>query len=190
MEERVESLIQKVGLTEGISLRYPHELSGGQRQRISIARALAVCPQIFIADEPLSSLDVSIQAQIVNLLKDLQQEMNLTCLFISHDLSVMRHLTHRMAVMYLGSIVETGNTEAIYQNPRHPYTQALFSSIPTLGKEKIKRIPLKGEIPSPQARPSGCCFRTRCPISRPDCAIAVPQLMSLTENHEVACPYV
>ncbi|MBN2145653.1 MAG: ATP-binding cassette domain-containing protein [Candidatus Aureabacteria bacterium] len=189
-QERVDSLMEKVGLSPEYGRRFPHELSGGQRQRICIARVLAVSPQIIIADEPLSSLDVSIQAQIVNLLRDLQEDLNLTYIFISHDLSVMKYLANRIAVMYLGTFVEIGETDEVYQNPRHPYTQALFSSIPDLKDEKIKKNTLKGEIPSPQYRPTGCCFRTRCPIARSECSIAVPQLMRFSDNHDVACPYV
>jgi oligopeptide/dipeptide ABC transporter ATP-binding protein len=189
--ERVMELLGKVGLSSEQAQRYPHEFSGGQRQRIGIARALATNPRIVIADEPVSALDVSIQAQVINLMEDLQGEFNLSYLFIAHDLSVVRHASDRIAVMYLGHIVEVGPSEAIYHDPQHPYSKALLSAVPRPDPDlnRDRRIHLKGEIPSPMNKPSGCVFRTRCPIARPECAESVPPLVEKAARL-VACPWV
>ena len=191
-KERVVSLLGKVGLTAEQSNRYPHEFSGGQRQRIGIARALATRPRIIIADEPVSALDVSIQAQVINLMQDLQDEFKLSYLFIAHDLSVVRHISDRIAVMYLGHIVEVGPAEVIYKTPLHPYSKALLSAVPRPDPEAAvdqRRIRLAGDIPNPMRKPSGCAFRTRCPIARSSCADAVPA-MEFKEGRAVACPWV
>ncbi len=189
-EERVRSLLGKVGLSPQHVTRYPHEFSGGQRQRIGIARALATSPRIVIADEPVSALDVSIQAQVINLMQDLQQELGLSYVFIAHDLSVVRHISDRIAVMYLGHIVEMGDAAEIYDRPLHPYTQALVSAAPRPDPAagRTRRARLAGDVPSPIHKPSGCAFRTRCPIARRECAAAVPPL-ELREGRLVACPY-
>ena len=189
--ERVGRLLEKVGLTREQARRYPHEFSGGQRQRIGIARALATNPRIVIADEPVSALDVSIQAQVLNLMQDLQDEFNLSYLFIAHDLSVVRHISRRIIVMYLGHIVEIGPGEAIYKNPLHPYSRALLSAVPRPDPDipHDRRIRLSGEIPNPLNKPSGCAFRTRCPIAKPSCADEVPKL-ELKQDRLVACPWV
>ena len=189
--ERVGRLLEKVGLTREQARRYPHEFSGGQRQRIGIARALATNPRIVIADEPVSALDVSIQAQVLNLMQDLQDEFNLSYLFIAHDLSVVRHISRRIIVMYLGHIVEIGPGEAIYKNPLHPYSRALLSAVPRPDPDipHDRRIRLSGEIPNPLNKPSGCAFRTRCPIAKPSCADEVPTL-ELKQDRLVACPWV
>ena len=188
--ERVAWLLDKVGLSAEQAHRYPHEFSGGQRQRIGIARALATNPKIVIADEPVSALDVSVQAQVINLLQDLQDEFGLSYLFIAHDLSVVRHISKRVAVMYLGHIVEMGDGDTLYQRPLHPYTRALLASAPrpTPTARRARRAPLTGDIPSPINKPSGCPFRTRCPIARPACAETLPPL-TLRDGRLVACPY-
>jgi oligopeptide transport system ATP-binding protein len=190
-KERVAWLLGKVGLTKEQSSRYPHEFSGGQRQRIGIARALATNPKIVIADEPVSALDVSIQAQVVNLMQDLQEEFGLSYIFIAHDLSVVRHISTRIAVMYLGNIAEIGPAERIYKNPMHPYSRALLSAVPRPDPEGSRegRVRLVGDVPNPMRKPSGCAFRTRCPIAKPSCADAVPPL-EWKDERWVACPWV
>ncbi len=182
----VLQLLKKVGLPENAINRYPHEFSGGQRQRIGIARAIALKPRLIICDEPVSALDVSIQSQIINLLLDLQKEMNLTYIFISHDLTVVKHISDRIAVMYLGKIVELADSEKIYKNPLHPYTKALISAIPRpdpLYKEK--RIVLKGDVPSPINPPPGCAFHTRCPYAKDICKNVIPVLNMYNESGEI-----
>jgi len=189
--ERVAWLLEKVGLSAEQGSRYPHEFSGGQRQRIGIARALATHPKIIIADEPVSALDVSIQAQVINLMQDLQEEFKLSYLFIAHDLSVVRHISDRIAVMYLGNIAEIGPSEKIYKSPMHPYSRALLSAVPRPDPDMLreKRVHLQGDIPNPTNKPSGCGFRTRCPIAKPSCADAVPPL-EYKDQRWVACPWV
>ncbi len=190
-EARVEQLLVKVGLRPESMARYPHEFSGGQRQRIGIARALAVEPKFIVCDEPISALDVSIQAQIVNLLLDLQEELNLSYLFISHDLKVVEYVSHRVAVMYLGKIVEVAPADALYEQRHHPYTRALMSAIPIPDPERRRlRILLEGDVPSPLDPPSGCAFHPRCPRSQPgQCDVETPPLKELTpgSHHRVAC---
>jgi oligopeptide transport system ATP-binding protein len=188
IEERVAGLLRKVGLDPSFMHRYPHEFSGGQRQRIGLARAIAVEPRIIICDEPVSALDVSVRAQVVNLLVRLQQELGMACLFIAHDLSLVRHIADRVAVMYLGKIVEVAETEVLYRDPKHPYTQALLSSVPVIDRdEKGERIVLVGEMPSPANPPGGCRFHTRCPAAIEDCSRTEPALEDLGGGHLAAC---
>ena len=187
-EDRIVKLLEQVGLSADYLDRFPHEVSGGQRQRIGIARALAVDPEFVVADEPVSALDVSIQAQVINLLDDLKDSFNLTMLFIAHDLAVVEHICDRVIVMYLGRIMEIAPAATLYANPNHPYTQALLSAvpIPQPGRRR-QRIVLKGDIPSPINPPSGCVFRTRCPRAIPDCAAVVPDLKPVGTDHVSAC---
>jgi oligopeptide/dipeptide ABC transporter ATP-binding protein len=186
--DRVVWLMEKVGLTSEQMNRYPHEFSGGQQQRIGIARALALNPDIIIGDEPVSSLDVSIQAQVINLMANLQKEFRLSYLIIAHDLRVVQHVSNRIAVMYLGKIVELAGTEAIFESPRHPYTEALLSAIPKFENEgHVERIILTGDIPSPIDPPKGCHFHPRCPYKKDDCTRIQPELKENTKGHWVAC---
>ena len=191
-KEKVRDLLDKVGLNPDFVSRFPHEFSGGQRQRIGIARALALDPDLIVCDEPIAALDVSIQAQVVNLLEDLQQELGLTYLFISHDLSMVQHIADRVAVMYLGKIMELAPREQLFANPKHPYTQALLSAVP-VPDPKIeatrKRTILKGDVPSPANPPSGCVFCTRCPVAEKKCFTEPPQWRELQPDQFVACHF-
>lgn len=188
IREEVFDLLTRVGLPEDAYFKYAHEFSGGQRQRIGIARALALKPKLIIADEPVSALDVSVQSQVLNLLKDLQDEFDLTYLFIAHDLSVVKHMSDRIGVMYLGRLVEVADKDSIYDEPLHPYTKALISAIPEPDpKIKKERIVLEGDVPSPSNPPSGCPFHTRCPMAKAECAEIKPTLKEVKPGHQVAC---
>ena len=188
MDQKAKEMAEKVGLNPTYLMRYPHAFSGGQRQRIGIARALVVEPQIIVCDEAVSALDVSIQAQVINLLRDLQKELGLTYLFISHDLSVVEHISDKVGVMYLGRMVEFGETEALFEKPLHPYTEALLSAVPVADPTiQIERIPLRGEIPNPADPPSGCFFHTRCSYCTEQCKSCSPEYRELEPGHFVAC---
>jgi len=192
-QERVEQLLNSVGLDPNVTNRYPHEFSGGQRQRIGIARALSLSPDFIVCDEPIAALDVSIQAQVINLLEDLQEEFGLTYLFISHDLSMIRHIANRVAVMYLGRIVELASSQELYSRPVHPYTKALLSAVPLhdpVLEKKRKRTILTGDVPSPADPPSGCHFSTRCPIAEDNCFKIAPEWREISSGHNVACHFV
>jgi oligopeptide/dipeptide ABC transporter ATP-binding protein len=189
--EIIESLIAKIGLRKEQLNNYPHEFSGGQRQRIGIARSLTLNPKLIIADEPVSALDVSVQSQVLNLMSSLQNEFGLSYVFISHDLSVVQHISDRVAVMYLGKIVELADVEELYNHPQHPYTKALLSAVPVPDpKQKRERIILQGDLPSPVNQPSGCTFHTRCPMATAECKITVPELRERSFGHWTACIHV
>jgi oligopeptide/dipeptide ABC transporter ATP-binding protein len=190
-EKRVEFLMDKVGLSQKVKNRFPHEFSGGQRQRIGIAKALALNPKLVICDEPVSALDVSVQAQVINLFKDLQKEFSLTYLFISHDLSVINHISDRVGVMYLGKLVEIAETSELFDRPAHPYTQALLSARPMIHqKDRLERIILEGELPTPLNPPKGCRFHTRCPFKMERCEVAEPVMKEIGAKHHAACHLV
>jgi peptide/nickel transport system ATP-binding protein len=190
VKQRVAQLLEDVGLPQRFTNRYPHELSGGQRQRVALARALACEPKFLVCDEAVSALDVSVQAQVINLLQDIQQKYQLTYLFIAHDLAVVRHISDRVAVMYLGRLAELGTRDQIFASPQHPYTRALLSSVPHLGHAGSPRAPLRGDVPSPLNPPAGCFFHSRCPMATDECARNVPEWRTLSDGRSVACHYV
>lgn len=191
-KEKVEEIMALVGLLPLMINRYPHEFSGGQCQRIGVARAMILKPSLIVCDEPVSALDVSIQAQIINLIKNLQEQFGLSLIFISHDLSIVRHISHRILVLYLGNSMEIADKETLYSNPLHPYTRALISAVPIpdpLKERNKQRVVLQGDLPSPLSPPSGCVFRTRCPIAEDICSKEKPELISAEKNHQVACHF-
>ncbi|WP_136809333.1 ABC transporter ATP-binding protein [Desulfosediminicola flagellatus] len=191
-KEKVAEIMEQVGLLPQMINRYPHEFSGGQCQRIGVARAMILRPKLIVCDEPVSALDVSIQAQIVNLIQELQQSFGLSLIFISHDLSIVRHISHRIMVLYLGNVMEVADKQTLYDEPKHPYTKALISAVPIPDPELEKnkqRIVLEGDLPSPLTPPSGCVFRTRCPIAKAICAKEKPHLVEAGKNHQVACHF-
>lgn len=191
-KEKVAEIMEQVGLLPQMINRYPHEFSGGQCQRIGVARAMILRPKLIVCDEPVSALDVSIQAQIVNLIQELQQSFGLSLIFISHDLSIVRHISHRIMVLYLGNVMEVADKQTLYDEPKHPYTKALISAVPIPDPELEKnkqRIVLEGDLPSPLTPPSGCVFRTRCPIAKAICAKEKPHLVEVGKNHQVACHF-